>query len=238
MAYSQKGTTMPNKTKAQLQQEILDLQQQVTDLNTQVTRLTNNNALLREQLKPHMIAQAIQSNNTPAKQEQHTYQPVHTDGINNSDERVREPIHKMDPIEKDPNPPSYKQLSKLAYYYATYKLPLDIIERHRPTNNLEASFLLTDIHTYVNSIPYKDRPFNDYSSVVSTDSKDEFMATRQLKQQITLCKLIAKYGSTISCRSPFCKEFSITQETYDLLIDKAAQSLAAYHQQKRQEEEN
>ena len=238
MAYSQKGTTMPNKTKAQLQQEILDLQQQVTDLNTQVTRLTNNNALLREQLKPHMIAQAIQSNNTPAKQEQHTYQPVHTDGINNSDERVREPIHKMDPIEKDPNPPSYKQLSKLAYYYATYKLPLDIIERHRPTNNLEASFLLTDIHTYVNSIPYKDRPFNDYSSVVSTDSKDEFMAARQLKQQITLCKLIAKYGSTISCRSPFCKEFSITQETYDLLIDKAAQSLAAYHQQKRQEEEN
>ena len=234
---------MPNKTKAQLQQEILDLQQQIKDLNTTVTRLTNNNALLREQLKPHMIAQAITPNNPPAKQEQHTYQPVHTDGINNSDERVRQPLHEMDPIEKEPNPPSYKQLSKLAYYYATYKLPLAIIERHRPANNLEASFLLADIHTYVNSIPYKDRPFNDYSSVVSTDSideltKDEYMAARQLKQQSTLCKLIAKYGSTISCRIPFCKEFRITQETYDLLIDKAAQSLAAYHQQKRQEEEN
>ena len=238
MAYSQKGTTMPNKTKAQLQQEILDLQQQVTDLNTQVTRLTNNNALLREQLKPHMIAQAIQSNNTPAKQEQHTYQPVHTDGINNSDERVREPIHKMDPIEKDPNPPSYKQLSKLAYYYATYRLPLEVINRHKPVNNLEASFLLTDIHTYVQSFPYTERPYNDYQSSVNRLSKDELMAARQIKQQITLCQLIAKYGSTISCRSPFCKEFSITQETYDLLIDKAAQSLAAYHTQKRQEENN
>ena len=185
-----------------------------------------------------MIAQAIQSNNTPAKQEQHTYQPVHTDGINYSDERVREHIYKMDPIEKAPNPPSYKQLSKLAYYYATYRLPLEVINRHKPVDNLEASFLLTDIHMYVNSIPYEDRPFNDYQSSVNRLSKDELMAARQIKQQITLCKLIAKYGSTISCRIPFCKEFSITQETYDLLIDKAAQSLAAYHTQKRQEEEN
>lgn len=229
---------MPNKTKAQLQQEILDLQQQIKDLNTNITRLTNNNALLREQLKPHMIAQTIQSNNPPAKQEQHTYQPVHTDGINNSDERVREPIHKMDPIEKDPNPPSYKQLSKLAYYYATYRLPLEVINRHKPVNNLEASFLLTDIHTYVQSYPYTERPYNDYQSSVNRLSKDELMAARQIKQQITLCQLIAKYGSTISCRSPFCKEFRITKETYDLLIDKAAQSLAAYHAQKRQEENN
>ena len=229
---------MPNKTKAQLQQEILDLQQQIKDLNTNITRLTNNNALLREQLKPHMIAQAIQSNNTPAKQEQHTYQPVHTDGINNSDERVREPIHKMDPIEKDPNPPSYKRLSKLAYYYATYKLPLKLINKHKPTDNRKAGLLLTDIRMYVNSTPYADRPFNDYSSVVNSHTKDELLAARQIKQQITFCKLIAKYGSTSSCREPFCKEFKVTPETYDLLIAKAAQSLADYHKQQRQEEEN
>ena len=229
---------MSNKTKAQLQQENLVLQQQIKDLNTTVTRLTNNNALLREQLKPHMIAQAIQSNNPPAKQKQHTYQPVHTDGINNSDERVREPLHQMDPIPKDPNPPSYGKLSTLAYYYATYKLPLELINKHKPIDNLEAGFLVTDIHDYVNSIPYEDRPFNDYSSVVSTNSKDELLAARQFKQQITLCKLIAKYGSTISCRNPFCKEFKVTPETYDLLIAKAAKSLAAYHQQKRQEENN
>ena len=237
---------MSNKTKAQLQQEILDLQQQIKDLNSLLTTSVNNSKLLNDKLialQNANIHNVITPNNSPAKQEQHTYQPVHTDGINNSDERVREPLHQMDPIEKDPNPPSYKQLSKLAYYYATYRLPLEVINRHKPTNNLEASFLLADIHTYVNSIPYKDRPFNDYSSVVSTDSideltKDEYMAARQIKQQSTLCKLIAKYGSTSSCRSPFCKEFSITQETYDLLIDKAAQSLAAYHTQKRQEEEN
>ena len=229
---------MPNKTKAQLQQEILDLQQQIKDLNTTVTRLTNNNALLREQLKPHMIAQAITPNNTPAKQEQHTYQPVHTDGINNSDERVREPLHQMDPIPKDPNPPSYGKLSTLAYYYATYKLPLKLINKHKPIDNLEAGFLVTDIHDYVNSIPYEDRPFNDYSSVVNDNTKDELLAARQFKQQVTLCQLIAKYGSTISCRNPFCKEFKVTPETYDLLIAKAAKSLAAYHTQKRQEEEN
>ena len=229
---------MPNKTKAQLQQEILDLQQQIKDLNTTVTRLTNNNALLREQLKPHMIAQAIQSNNPPAKQEQHTYKPVHTDGINNSDERVREPLHQMDPIPKDPNPPSYGKLSTLAYYYATYKLPLELINKHKPIDNLEAGFLLTDIHDYVNSIPYEDRPFNDYSSVVNNNTKDELLAARQFKQQVTLCQLIAKYGSTISCRSPFCKEFKVTPETYDLLIAKATQSLVAYHTQKRQEENN
>lgn len=239
MAYSQKGTyTMPNKTKAQLQQEIKDLQQQNKDLITQVTRLTNNNNILREQLKPHMIAQAIQSTNPPAKQEQHAYKPVHTDGINNSDERVRQPIHQMDEIPKDPNPPSYKQLAKLAYYYATYKLPLELINKHKPTNNLEASFLLTDIHDYVNSIPYADRPFNDYSSVVNNNTKDELLAARQFIQQTTLCKLIAKYGSTLSCRLPFCKEFSVTQDTYDLLIAKAAQSLADYHKQQRQKEEN
>ena len=92
----------------------------------------------------------------------------------------------MDPIEKDPNPPSYKQLSNLAYYHATYKLPLNIINSHRPTNNLEASFLLTDIHMYVNSIPYEDRPFNDYQSSVNRLSKDELMAARQIKQQIKI----------------------------------------------------
>ena len=229
---------MPNKTKADLLKENLVLHTQVLDLETKLTRLTNNYNILREQLKPHMIAQAIQPNNPPAKQEQHTYQPVHTDGINYSDERVREPLHQMDPIEKDPNPPSYGKLSKLAYYYATYKLPLELINKHKPINNLEAGLLLTDIHDYVNSIPYEDRPFNDYQSSVNRLSKDELMAARQIKQQITLCKLIAKYGSTISCRIPFCKDFHVTQETYDLLIDKAAQSLAAYHTQTRQEEEN
>ena len=229
---------MPKQTKTDLLKENLVLHTQVLDLETKLTQLTNNYNILKEQLKPHIIAQAIQSNNPPAKQEQHTYQPVHTDGINNSDERVRQPLHEMDPIEKEPNPPSYKQLSKLAYYYATYRLPLEVINKHKPTNNLEASFLLTDIHTYVNSYPYTDRPYNDYQSSVNRLSKDELMAARQIKQQITLCKLIAKYGSTISCRIPFCKEFSITQETYDLLIDKATQSLAAYHTQKRQEENN
>lgn len=232
---------MSNKTKAQLQQEILDLQQQIRDLNSLLTTTLNNSKLLSDKLtalRNANVHNVITPNNKPAKQEQHTYQPVHTDGINNSDERVRQPIHQMDEIPKDPNPPSYKQLAKLAYYYATYKLPLELINRHKPVNNLEASFLLTDIHTYVNSIPYKDRPFNDYSSVVSTDSKDEFMAARQIKQQITLCKLIAKYGSTTSCKEPFCKEFKVTPETYDLLIAKAAQSLADYHKQQRQKEEN
>lgn len=229
---------MPKQTKTDLLKENLVLHTQVLDLETKLTRLTNNYNILKEQLKPHMIAQAIQSNNTPAKQEQHTYQPVHTDGINNSDERVRQPLHQMDPIPKDPNPPSYKQLSKLAYYYATYKLPLELINKHKPTNNLEASFLLTDIHDYVNSIPYADRPFNDYSSVVNNNTKDELLAARQFKQQVTLCQLIAKYGSTISCRNPFCKEFKVTPETYDLLIAKAAQLLADYHKQQRQKEEN
>lgn len=241
MAYSQKGTTMPNKTKAQLQQEILDLQQQIRDLNSLLTTTLNNSKLLSDKLtalRNANVHNVITPNNKPAKQEQHTYQPVHTDGINNSDERVREPIHKMDPIEKDPNPPSYKRLAKLAYYYATYKLPLDIIEKHKPVNNPEAGSLLTDIREYVQSFPYTERPYNDYQSSVNRLSKDELMAARQIKQQITLCKLIAKYGSTTSCKEPFCKEFSITQETYGLLIDKAAQSLVAYHTQKRQEEEN
>ena len=232
---------MSNKTKAQLQQEILDLQQQIKDLNSLLTTTLNNSKLLSDKLtalRNANVHNVITPNNKPAKQEQHTYQPVHTDGINNSDERVRQPLHEMDPIEKEPNPPSYKQLSKLAYYYATYRLPLEVINRHKPVDNLEASFLLTDIHMYVNSIPYEDRPFNDYQSSVNRLSKDELMAARQIKQQITLCKLIAKYGSTISCRNPFCKEFKVTPETYDLLIAKAAKSLAAYHTQKRQEEEN
>lgn len=244
----ERKTTMPKQTKAQLQQEILDLQQQIKDLNTTVTRLTNNYNILKEQLKPHMIAQAIQPNNPPAKQEQHTYQPVHTDGINNSDERVREPIHEMEPIAKAPNPPSYKQLSKLAYYYATYKLPLELINKHKPINDLEAGFLLTDIHDYVNSIPYEDRPFNDYQlkagkpdpnqatpkPLLKQLTKDELMAARQFKQQATLCYLIAKYGSFTSCKLPFCEEFNITEDTYTILINKQTEKLQAFHTQQRQ----
>ena len=229
---------MSKQTKADLLKENLVLHTQVLDLETKLTRLTNNYSILKEQLKPHMIAQAIQPNNPPAKQEQHTYQPVHTDGINYSDERVREPLHQMDPIEKDPNPPSYKQLSKLAYYYATYKLPLELINKHKPINNPEAGLLLTDIHDYVNSIPYEDRPFNDYSSVVNNNTKDELMAARQFKQQVTLCYLIAKYGSFSSCKLPFCKEFKVTEDTYTILINKQTEKLKAYHTQQRQEEEN
>ena len=226
------------QTKAQLQQEIKDLQKQIEDLNTQVTRLTNNNALLREQLKPHMIAQAITPNNTPAKQEQHTSQPVHTDGINNSDERVREPFHEMDPLPKEPNPPSYKQLAKLAYYYATYKLPLDVISDHKPADNLEAAILLTNIHSYVNSIPYANRPYNDYQSSVSRLTKDELMLARQFKQQATLCYLIAKYGSFSSCKLPFCKDFQVTEDTYAILINKQTEKLKAFHTQQRQADNN
>jgi hypothetical protein len=210
------------KTKAQLQQEIKDLQKQIEDLTKQLS------------LKQPV---AILGNNKNTS-DSHIAKPPVTDGINNSDERVREPIHEMDPLPKDPNPPTYKQLSKLAYYYATYKLPLDVISDHKPTNNLEAAILLTNIHTYVSDIPYNQRPYNDYQSSVSRLTKDELMLARQFKQQATLCYLIAKYGSFTSCKLPFCKDFKVTEDTYTILINKQTEKLKAFHTKQRQADNN
>ena len=125
---------MSNKTKAQLLKEIEDLKQQITTLQNK-------------------IVVPIQGTNTGAKAPTHN----NTNGIENSDTRIRKPMHQPD--QPDPNTiaPSYNQLAEIARLLATFS--------YRPTIKVasmeSASLYIQHYHNYLNHTDPK--PWRQYS---------------------------------------------------------------------------
>lgn len=219
--------------KQELQQQYTELQKQTTSLLDEVAKLKKTIATyqrsqqsdretikqLRTQANIESVKkpQPIAGNNTQRGQ-QATTTPTKTNGVENSDTRVHQPMHTPDPIEKDPNPPTYRQLKLLAHMQVTYVIPKECIVCKADTKP-NADLLISSINRYLNTFDKEHKPYRNYYGIHNAHTKDELQDVRRLAQAKTLILLIAKYGSYHSCQPAFSKDFNFTEAQFKTAYD-------------------
>ena len=185
---------MPKQTKTDLLRENLVLHTQVLDLETKLTRLTNNYNILKEQLTtlPNKIVVPIQGTNTGAKA---PTQNLNTNGIENSDTRVRIPAGFT-----NPTAPTYNQLYRIASLLANFDYhPGDTYDASTKKN---AAAFIDAFQKHLNSIPNDtDKPWRKYFMPnLKNPAKpiqligDEWKSARNLQLMELLHKALLKYN--------------------------------------------
>lgn len=164
---------MSKQTKAQLQQENLILQQQILDLQTQLQ---------------NRIAVPITPNSTGATLPKANR---NTDGVANSDTRVREPMHKPDQPDLDSIAPSYAQLLLLSTLRARHNY--DLSKDHSPSSMQRASDYIQALQKLIT----KDPNFRTYQHPEAPDVNlygDDWKHAVQYKTMDLLHRYQIKYN--------------------------------------------
>lgn len=220
-------------TKQELQQKFEELQKQTTSLLDEVAKLKKTIATYqrsqqtdRETIKQLRTQANIESIKNPQpiaghntqRGQQATTISTKTNGVENSDTRVHQPMHTPDPIEKDPNPPTYKQLKLLAYLQVTYVIPQECIVCKADTKP-NADLLISSINRYLHTFDKEHKPYRNYYGIQDAKTKDELQDVRRQAQAKTLALLIAKYGSYHSCQPAYSKDFNFTEAQFKMIYD-------------------
>ena len=168
---------MSKQTKAQLQQENLILQQQIIDLQTQLQ---------------NRIAVPITPNSTGATLPKANR---NTDGVANSDTRVREPMHKPDQPDLDTIAPSYLQLLKISNLLATFNYHPGT--GYNASSMQHASDFIKAFNKHINALPNGAKPYRIYTDPDNSEIRlygDDWKSARNLAAAILLAKSLIKYN--------------------------------------------